>query len=165
MPKVTTNIHVPRTREALVAIVWFCLSMTTLHAQTVASFYATLIESFEKSSWRLYENEVFPSYETYKQRFDPYHDENTTRYEALRQKVYRSWQNIAQQLESNASMQIMSTHETLTCPTKDVRTRRYKHTLQLKTNKNYFAIEVDDCLFDDGIRCFGVPTVLLKPSR
>ncbi len=161
MPKVTTNIHTPHTRGALVAIVWFCLSIATLHAQTLTSFYATLIESFEKSSWRLYENVIFPSYETYKQRFYLYRDENSTQYEALRHKVYRSWQNIAQQLQTNASIQIINTHETLTRPTKDVRTRRYKYTLQLKANEKYLVIEVDDCLFDDdGVRCFGKPTLI-----
>jgi len=159
--KVTTNIHTPHTRGVLGAIVWFCLSITTLHAQALASFYTTLVESLEKSSWRLYENEIFPSYETYKQRFEFYRDENSTKYEALRQKAYRSWQNVAQQLETNASMQIINTHETLTRPTKDVRTRRYKYTLQLKANKKYFAIELDDCLFDnDGVRCFGELTLI-----
>jgi len=144
-------------KYALFFVFLFYFSITTLHAQTLASFYAAFVASFEKSSWRLYEKEIFPSYETYKQRFHLHHDANTTKkYEALRQKVYRSWHEAIQQLPSGASLQIISTQETLMCPTKDVQTRCYKHTLKLKANEKYLAIELHDCFDDDRVRCYGV---------
>ncbi|MBN2825097.1 MAG: hypothetical protein JXQ76_07240 [Campylobacterales bacterium] len=141
----------------LFVIFLFYFSITTLHAKTQASFYTTLVESFEKSSWGLYEKEIFPSFATYKQRFHLNDDKNTTKkYEDLRQKAYLSWQNVVQQLPANASLHIIVAYETLICPTKDVRTRCYKHTVEFTANEKHFTIELHPCFDDDRVRCYGV---------